>query len=195
MRSSLFCLIIIAMAVPGFAVTFRVERDGSTDFSVIQDAVNAAASGDTILIGPGRYNEGEIVSTAGWTEFVRVLVHQNELTIIGAGADETIFGSTVDYDYDSQGDDRGIEAGPYFGSNYLRVENIGFENMGREIIGCTSPDIVVIENCRFDSNYNGVYSTTTGALQMQKPLPPGFPLEIMKRSTFPLLDSKFLGKL
>ncbi len=166
MRSSLLCLIIVTMAVPGFAGTFRVERDGSTDFSVIQDAVNAAASGDTILIGPGRYNEGEIVSTAGWTEFVRVLVHQDELTIIGAGADETILGSTVDYDYDIQGDDRGIVAGPYFGSNNLRVENIGFENMGRGIWGCGSPDIVVVENCRFDSNYYGVYLCSGNSLEL-----------------------------
>ena len=35
----------------------RVEKDGSGDFSVIQDAVDAAQDGDTILIGPGRFTE------------------------------------------------------------------------------------------------------------------------------------------
>ncbi|MBK7670012.1 MAG: hypothetical protein IPJ24_01300 [bacterium] len=34
------------------AGTLTVRRDGTGDFTVIQDAVNAAASGDTIRIGP-----------------------------------------------------------------------------------------------------------------------------------------------
>ena len=50
------------------AATWTVEKDGSGDFTVIQDAVNAASGGDTILIGPGRYAETRPFSLPGWTE-------------------------------------------------------------------------------------------------------------------------------
>jgi len=41
----------------GLALTHRVAMDGSQPFSQIQDAVSAAADGDTILVYPGRYIE------------------------------------------------------------------------------------------------------------------------------------------
>jgi len=139
-----------------FASTWIVEQGGSSGFHVIQDAINFAASGDTILIGPGRYNEGRIVTTPGWTEFVRVLVHQEELTIIGAGPEETIIGPTGPYD-PNQGFDKGIVANPHFGCHRIIIENIGFENMGAGIIGNDAAEEISIRNCLFQSNYNGVY--------------------------------------
>lgn len=33
----------------------HVEKDGSGDYTVIQDALDSAAPGDSILVGPGRY--------------------------------------------------------------------------------------------------------------------------------------------
>ena len=39
------------------AIAWRVEKDGSGDSVAIQDAVDASASGDTILIGAGRFTE------------------------------------------------------------------------------------------------------------------------------------------
>jgi hypothetical protein len=41
----------------GIGRTWSVEKDGSGDFSVIQDAVEAAAPGDTIQIGEGRFED------------------------------------------------------------------------------------------------------------------------------------------
>ena len=46
--------VLLGLALPVAARTWRVEKDGSGDFTVIQDAVDAAAAGDTIRIGPGR---------------------------------------------------------------------------------------------------------------------------------------------
>ena len=51
------------MLVMGFgagnvlARSWHVEQDGSGDWVRINTAVEAAASGDTILIGPGRYSD------------------------------------------------------------------------------------------------------------------------------------------
>lgn len=39
------------------AATWRVEKDGSGDFMIIQQAVEAAADGDTIRIGAGRFDD------------------------------------------------------------------------------------------------------------------------------------------
>lgn len=62
------------------------------DFIGIKRAVDAAAPGDTILIGPGRYDELHDVVAPGWTEEVIVPVMKDDLTFIGAGAGQTIIG-------------------------------------------------------------------------------------------------------
>ena len=48
------------------ARTWYVEQDGSGDFTVIQDAVDAAGDGDTVAIGPGRYEEYQTIYVQGY---------------------------------------------------------------------------------------------------------------------------------
>jgi Right handed beta helix region len=89
-------LMVVALLspVPSQAATIRVERDGSGDFTTIQPAVNAAASGDTVLIGPGRYREfapfqadlvGDPVDTY-------IAVSQETLTLMGTDRDSVVIG-------------------------------------------------------------------------------------------------------
>jgi len=85
-------LMLAGAAVPSAARTWHVEKDGSGDFTVIQAAVDAAAPGDTISIGPGRYTEKAPLTALGWTEYVNVAVRTDSLTLIGAGRDLTIIG-------------------------------------------------------------------------------------------------------
>jgi hypothetical protein len=146
-------LLTFAATTSATAHTWRVERDGSGDFAVIQDAVDAAASGDTIRIGPGRYNEGQIVTCPGWSEFVRVLVTQAELTLLGSGP-ETIIGQENAWDL-SQGDHKGVAAGSLWGAQAITIEGVHFENMGDGVYA----DVVAptIKNCTFRNNY---YSLT-----------------------------------
>ena len=51
----LILLTLHAVCLAGIARadTLRVEQNGSGDFTIIQEAVDAAAHGDTILIGRG----------------------------------------------------------------------------------------------------------------------------------------------
>ena len=100
---TLGALMVLASLAP--AATWTVERDGTGDFTVIQEAVDVAADGDTIRIGPGRYDEKTLFVTPGWSEFVRVIVRQEELTIIGSGP-ETIIGQEEPWELD-QGWHRG----------------------------------------------------------------------------------------
>ena len=68
----------------------RVEKDGTGDYTVIQDAVDAAEDGDTVLIGPGRYTEvhdfeyyyGRITQVC--------ITLEKSLSIIGAGRGVTV---------------------------------------------------------------------------------------------------------
>ncbi len=59
------------MLVMGFgagnvlARSWHVEQDGSGDWVRINTAVEAAASGDTILIGPGRYSDMYEITPGG----------------------------------------------------------------------------------------------------------------------------------
>ena len=62
-------LAILAVAVfspvETSATTWHVEKDGSGDYAVIQDAIDAAAAGDTIRIGPGRFEDYSVYSYPG----------------------------------------------------------------------------------------------------------------------------------
>jgi hypothetical protein len=84
---------LVASAASGR--TWRVEKDGSGDFTVIQDAVDAASDGDVIAIGPGRYEEYQVIPKPNGSEFDDIYVFledATELTIVGAGADQTTIG-------------------------------------------------------------------------------------------------------
>lgn len=57
MKTVFLAMMLASLLASGAeARTWRVERDGSGDYTIIQDAVDAAASGDTIRIGPGRFD-------------------------------------------------------------------------------------------------------------------------------------------
>jgi hypothetical protein len=134
-----------------------VERDGSADYTVIQDAVDAAASGDTILIGPGRFNEQQWVTCPGWQDSVRVLVHQYELTIIGSGP-ETIIGQDVAWNED-QGYHKGIVVSDYWNNHVARIEKLRFENMSNGIYSSfeeAGDNTVLIRDCEFMGNHDAV---------------------------------------
>jgi hypothetical protein len=151
-QSVVVALILMGTASGAAARTWTVERDGSGDYAVIQDAVNGAAEGDTIMIGPGRFDEGQVYSFPGWTEFVRVMVNKPNLTLIGSGP-TTIIGQPQPWD-PAQGEHRGVVAGVYYGSpGRLSISKVAFENIWRAIY--TEEIDVAVENCNFYLNCYG----------------------------------------
>ncbi len=163
---TLLLLSALICAAPAAGAALRVERDGHGDYLSIQLAVDAAASGDTILIGPGRYNEGAIWTTPGWTAFVRIVVRQPELSLIGAGPELTIIGPTTSWDL-TQGWNRGIDAGTYWGNRRVFVSGIGFENMGYGVTCAEAPDAAVFTNCSFRANANSMLCAFGGSLEVR----------------------------
>ena len=125
MRRDVILLILLLPALC-WGRTWRVEKDGSGDFTVIQDALDVAADGDTVRLGPGRYTEWQWVTTDGWTERVYAHVKSDDLTLIGAGQDETIIGPASD-DYDwHQESPKGIAV---WGHGKITVESLQIEHV------------------------------------------------------------------
>ena len=86
-------LILGMWAAAAYGVTWTVERDGSGDFTVIQDAVDAASDGDVIEIGAGRFDEYETIWDDGVPDYdVYVDMNGKRLSLIGSGAGVTIIG-------------------------------------------------------------------------------------------------------
>jgi len=82
----------VATSLP--AKTWSVEKDGSSDFTVIQDALDAAAPGDSVLVGPGRFDDFRPgASTVDGFQFQMIAwITTSELTLLGAGTDLTTIG-------------------------------------------------------------------------------------------------------
>jgi len=95
LRFAAALLAVIALVLPATADTWTVEKDGSGDFTVIQDAIDAAAEGDSILVGPGRFSEFRPASsTIDGIEFQAIAwVTTPNVTLLGAGAEFTTLGA------------------------------------------------------------------------------------------------------
>ncbi len=139
----ILCISFLFLGPSADGAVWNVEKDGTGDFTIIQDAIDAAGDGDTIQVGPGRFND--YITDPPWGNF-RAWVHGDKsLTFIGAGIDETIIGPEV---YGDVYQDWGIYCSP--GSENIRVEEIRFENLDR--IAVTSyADYFEIKNCIFET--------------------------------------------
>jgi len=147
----LVAVILWGLLVPGFAVagTWRVELDGSGDFTVIQDAVDAAAPGDTILVGPGRFETVRPIPF--WDGFnATVALQKGGLVLQGSGTEQTIIGA---------------------GSTYWDYRAIVAENNPSIVYSFTVRDIAIVggytgihyegdgllvERCEFANSFDGV---------------------------------------
>lgn len=160
-----------------------MELNGTGNFRDIQPAVEAASPGDTILIGPGRYQTLHPIVAPAWTEETIVAVTKDNLTFIGAGADQTILGMTSYYapegqypkgicsvdSYDGTISGLTIEnmrTGIYWWRGNLDVRDCTFRYFA-SAIGCWV-DGGSIRNCQFEISNNGqaLSPGLTGALNV-----------------------------
>ncbi len=95
-RKLLLAVLVLA-AAQAAATTLTVRKDGTGDFAVIQQALDVAADGDTVRIGPGEYTESTMVRLPGWGSDIESFAHLrcDNLTLIGAGSDATVIGPTT----------------------------------------------------------------------------------------------------
>jgi hypothetical protein len=132
-------LLLIVLLAPSFcsARTWRVEQDGSGDFTNIQPAVDASSPRDTVLVGPGRYEQFGVFDPPELHWEVIVGVHVDSLTIIGTDRESVIVGPTELYPFAQNNEEAVLitSIGIAFGSEntWGVVENMTFENTYRGI--------------------------------------------------------------
>lgn len=153
-RLILLVSILVLNSTPGLASIWTVEKDGSGDYTIIQDAVDAAASGDTIRIGLGRFTDQRPTPCTTDIDSVRIYVPHDVLTIIGSGPEETIVGPVEAWDLTKR-DHVGILAHPYCGNNIINVSGIRFENMGYALYIGPGPKSI-IQDCAFAGNWKAI---------------------------------------
>lgn len=156
MRIVLSMLTLLLIALPASGRTWRVEKDGSGDFSVIQDALDAAAFGDTIQVGPGRFdNLHETAALMSGFQFQSIAhVKKSGLTLIGAGSDLTTIGpDSLVMEID------GLTAGALYldTGKMTHVEGFTIENVQFPVTVRSQSEIA---NCRI------IHSSTSDAFAM-----------------------------
>ncbi len=74
--------LFFGMSFGASAATITVDDSGGANYTTIQDAINNAVAGDTILVAPGTYNEA-------------ITINKNALTIKSTGGAATTFINSV----------------------------------------------------------------------------------------------------
>lgn len=151
-RTSLAALAALLLAAPSRADTLKVPAE----FETIQDAVDAAVAGDTVLVTKGRYAENVTVSTAGIT------LKGKSATIDGRYLGSCIVVSAADVEVTGftllHGGDSAIPEGPGDGGGVggLHVIGTGADISKLDVRACEDFGIHlegtgVIEKCDVDS--------------------------------------------
>jgi hypothetical protein len=133
---------IVGCSLHSNAAVIRVEKDGSGDYTVIQDAVDAASDGDVIEIGPGRYDD--YTTDPQWGDFRVWLDGDKSLTLRGAGNEQTIIGPET---YGNDERDWGVYCYP--GSVSIQLYDLRFENLDRSSVVLIC-DQAFMANCHFE---------------------------------------------
>lgn len=155
--------VVMVAAQPVESRVWRVAKDGSGDFAVIQDAVDASASGDTVMIGPGRFSEYTDHTYAGnlWHTYVHIV--SGSLTLIGAGENATVVGAESSGIWEPWEHAVGILYYPSDASSAIVVESLTVEDV---VEGCYAENgRVSISYCTFRRNRLGVWTHTPGTVQ------------------------------
>lgn len=183
MQTCIMVLTSLVLALPSSAGVIFVEKDGSGDFIDLQPAADAAADGDTIRIGPGRWAERHLFTILSendsYTDSVVVGVNEKDLVFIGSGVGVTFIGPSVvipfgalgpagivsGYDGDLVVMDMTIDhlnAGVYFGYGRLDVQDVEFRDCKIGIV-TTADQGAHIRTCAFTNSVNiGIFGGWLG---------------------------------
>ena len=171
-------VIVLLTATIARSYTWRVELDGSADFTNIQPAVEASASGDTILIGVGRFNQTFLYQAPGWSDYVVVGITNKDLTLIGSGQNVTIIGPAskdallwpgpigimVDLGCDISIESLTTENnrnGVYFWSDHLEMRNCTLRNHDIALM-TWGTNGTIVDDCLYEVNELGIAGGSQG---------------------------------
>jgi Secretion system C-terminal sorting domain/Right handed beta helix region len=150
MYMKLLIALILFIPLTSQAASWLVMKDGSGDFTEIQAAVDGCAVGDTVLVGPGRYDTFvDLWPDLDWVAVIALSVDSLTVralypntAIIGPPAGKKIFDGT-----DKIGEYH-IGAAPLGTNSWMVIEDLVFENLQRGIDLFPSG---IVRNCAFRS--------------------------------------------
>lgn len=149
----LYCLGAMLLATELAAATITVERDGTGDFMVLQEALNAASDGDTIRLGTGDFTEMPWTRLPDWTWDIRscARIQVDDVTIIGVGPGLTRIGPTA---FSANFSLFSPVAILYQGQGGLRLQDLAVRNC---YIGVQLKGTLEMNNCLIDDHAIGVW--------------------------------------
>ena len=137
MKNLITCLVVYALSCTALAELWTVDDDGKADFDNIQAAIDAASTGDRIIVMPGTYTStaDEVVDMRG----KKIWLHSS------AGAGVTII--------DGEGTRRGIYCGNGENSNTI-IEGFTITKCYSTVGGgmYNSASSPTLTNCTFTNN-------------------------------------------
>lgn len=161
MRTTSWLLILLAAMSTAEAATITVRRDGTGNYLTIQPALDAAAEGDTVSIGPGEYTETGSVPGMDFVVFGRIT--QSRLTIVGAGVEATVIGPAVFAPDFQSGSPMGIVNSLI--QTQLTMRDLTIRNCYN---GLSLSGSMRLDDCHFDGNDTAVMvnSPTSGNVML-----------------------------
>lgn len=219
MRAGLFVIGLCLIALSSSAATWHVAKDGSGDFTVIQDGIDAASPGDTVWVHAGRYEEltedCDLWGNGAAIADVHVVVNKGGLTLRGDGPDVTIIGplqepSPPNFDYVGIAATstyasslvvidlavENVSYGIYAGSNESDIAGCRFEEAARNGLRLHSPSYATVRDCVFIACGNGVGALPPcGVVQIadSRYLDNGNGILAAGAGALEVLDCEFLG--
>ena len=137
--SILLCSFMILVLLPtvAFAEGTKVAWIGEKGYETLEDAVNDAVSGDTIVLGEGKYTlYRKNADTKG-----------KNLTFVGQGADKTEWGIGATMpDPDKFGTEYNGDYS-FDGSGTITFKNMTLQSSTADYLGFIRADKTVVENC------------------------------------------------
>jgi len=153
--------ILIALLAPTVltATVITVRKDGTGDYTSVFEAVEAAAPGDTVEVGPGTYSvlilyathELSLISTHGPDSTVLEPVGNNQvIRYHGSNTTGIIEGFTIRNGSNSGGVGSGLDVRE--GAN-VTVRNCIFDNNQENGLAVRGQSTAVVDSCVFRNNY------------------------------------------
>lgn len=142
------------------AATISVRKDGTGDYMVLQQALDVAASGDTVLVGPGEYTESSMVRLDGYGYDIESFgfFRATNVTLLGSGMDVTFIGPiSFEGNAGTLSPKCMVQD---IGGGWLRVGKLTLRNCFE---GLYVDGVLFMDQCRLASNRTGVVWNNVGS--------------------------------